>query len=205
MSSSASTVDQCFFNGCMKPVVRGTNKCSFHKNRDKCRTNGCHNQVYARGLCVRHGGKKQCAFEGCEGNARSGAFCCRHGQPTKKKLCQVQGCIKVAHANHKCVAHGGGRKCKMENCSSHARQGGLCQRHRIETGASSPKSWDAATFDFDFSDAVKWLEEPSSMVAWTEIDFDCFGDESAVDTHDLDKMVLDSILYSSSAALHPCV
>ncbi|KAF0715259.1 hypothetical protein As57867_003472, partial [Aphanomyces stellatus] len=115
-------ISECIFNGCANPRVSNTTKCAFHKNRDKCRMTECHNQVYARGLCVRHGGKKQCAFEGCVGNARSGSFCCRHGQPSKKKLCDHHGCTRVAHANHKCVAHGGGRKCKVASCASHARQ-----------------------------------------------------------------------------------
>ncbi|ETV99286.1 hypothetical protein H310_08021 [Aphanomyces invadans] len=119
----------CFFNDCHKEVQPGSWKCVFHRNRARCLIADCQNQVYARNLCVRHGGKKQCKQEGCSGNARLGNFCSKHGTGSIKKKCTEEGCTKMAHARHKCVRHGGGRKCKMDGCQTHARNGGYCCRH----------------------------------------------------------------------------
>ncbi|ETV79033.1 hypothetical protein H257_07804 [Aphanomyces astaci] len=119
----------CFFNDCHKEVQPGSWKCVFHRNRARCLYMDCQNQVYARNLCVRHGGKKQCKEEGCTGNARLGNFCSKHGTGSIKKKCTEEGCTKMAHARHKCVRHGGGRKCKMDGCQTHARNGGYCCRH----------------------------------------------------------------------------
>ncbi|KAF0711906.1 Aste57867_4989 [Aphanomyces stellatus] len=193
-------ISECIFNGCANPRVSNTTKCAFHKNRDKCRMTECHNQVYARGLCVRHGGKKQCAFEGCVGNARSGSFCCRHGQPSKKKLCDHHGCTRVAHANHKCVAHGGGRKCKVASCASHARQGGLCQRHRVDQTDSdtssdvgsdtTASSWDSMTWPLD--EETAWLFNQTTNFKVEELDIAETNDASY--WCDLDNAVLEFIL-----------
>ncbi|KDO15901.1 hypothetical protein SPRG_18562, partial [Saprolegnia parasitica CBS 223.65] len=59
MSQATSTAStECFFNGCTNSVMHGSWKCEFHKNRAKCTgSSSCHNQVFARNLCVRHGGK----------------------------------------------------------------------------------------------------------------------------------------------------
>ncbi|OQR80941.1 hypothetical protein ACHHYP_16975 [Achlya hypogyna] len=120
----------CFFNGCTNNVIPGSWKCEFHKNRAKCTgSSTCHNQVFARNLCVRHGGKKPCIHEGCTGNARIGNYCSRHGASTSKKMCTEEGCTKVAHARQKCVRHGGGRRCRIDACEAHARNGGFCFRH----------------------------------------------------------------------------
>ncbi|RHY63934.1 hypothetical protein DYB34_009136 [Aphanomyces astaci] len=107
----------------------GTWKCEFHKNRVRCRSDDCRNQVYARYLCVRHGGKKKCQYPNCTGNARVGTYCCRHGATSKKKHCMMDGCTKVAHARRLCVGHGGGRLCKVEGCTAHARHAGCCRKH----------------------------------------------------------------------------
>ncbi|ETV96967.1 hypothetical protein H310_09819 [Aphanomyces invadans] len=120
----------CFFNDCRHPVVDdASGKCEFHKNRGKCRAPDCHNQVYARRLCVRHGGKRQCQAHGCLGNVRIGNYCSRHGAVSPKKRCNEPHCTKVAHARQKCVRHGGGRKCNVDGCDTHARVGGRCCRH----------------------------------------------------------------------------
>ncbi|KAF0722350.1 hypothetical protein Ae201684P_010003 [Aphanomyces euteiches] len=124
----------CYFKGCENAVVDGSLKCSFHRHRTQCAIQDCHNQVYARNLCVRHGGKKPCLHEGCTGNARRGDFCTRHGATSYKKVCSEPGCSRVAHARQKCVRHGGGRKCNAQGCETHARTrlGGFCHRHSMQ-------------------------------------------------------------------------
>ncbi|OQS04952.1 hypothetical protein THRCLA_20750 [Thraustotheca clavata] len=113
----------------MNPALRDNSKCEFHKHRLKCLHDGCHNQVYARRLCVRHGGKKLCSHSNCERNARLGEFCSLHGAVTHKRHCNELGCTKMAHARGKCVRHGGGRQCSQPGCISHARHKGYCSRH----------------------------------------------------------------------------
>ncbi|RHY88411.1 hypothetical protein DYB35_005749 [Aphanomyces astaci] len=66
-------------------------KCAFHKGRGKCRMPDCHNQVYARQLCVRHGGKKICLRPHCTAHARGNAFCLKHGGVAKRRTCEVDG------------------------------------------------------------------------------------------------------------------
>ncbi|KAF0713053.1 hypothetical protein As57867_004529, partial [Aphanomyces stellatus] len=113
------------------PALPASDKCEFHKNRDKCSVPACCNQVYARSRCVRHGGKLQCQYPNCRGNVRVDGLCLRHAAANgTKKLCAVHGCDRVARVQGKCVAHGGGRLCGYEQCTSYARVGGVCQRHR---------------------------------------------------------------------------
>ncbi|KDO24565.1 hypothetical protein SPRG_10095 [Saprolegnia parasitica CBS 223.65] len=124
----SSTV--CCFNGCFNAPLAPSDKCVFHRNRAQCLVDGCVNQVYARHLCVRHGGKKTCAFPECTSHARIGNYCVRHSKDASKQLCSEDGCTKTAHRRQKCVRHGGGRPCQVEGCTTHARTGGLCWRHR---------------------------------------------------------------------------
>ncbi|KAF0720768.1 Aste57867_47 [Aphanomyces stellatus] len=139
-SGGAPIGTTCFFNDCHKEVQPGSWKCVFHRNRARCLVTDCQNQVYARNLCVRHGGKKQCQHDGCTGNARLGNFCSKHGTGSIKKKCTEEGCTKMAHARHKCVRHGGGRKCKMDGCQTHARNGGYCCRHNRQLATKQDKS-----------------------------------------------------------------
>ncbi|RHY05843.1 hypothetical protein DYB25_007704 [Aphanomyces astaci] len=124
----------CFFNGCGKPAVTNSWKCSFHRNRGRCLVDECTNQAYARQLCARHGGKKKCFVDGCNLSARLANVCYKHGARNLNKKCIHDGCTKPAQFQQKCVRHGGGRKCKVEGCSAHARCGGLCCRHGREVG-----------------------------------------------------------------------
>ncbi|ETV92995.1 hypothetical protein H310_12833 [Aphanomyces invadans] len=126
---NSELTEMCHFNGCAERVRPGTRKCAFHRKKGICHIHNCHNQVYARGLCVRHGARKPCNFPKCEGYARNGGFCTRHGDRHPIKLCSVQGCQNKAHARQKCVRHGGGQKCKADGCDMHARTGGWCSRH----------------------------------------------------------------------------
>ncbi|CAK4090224.1 unnamed protein product [Aphanomyces euteiches] len=73
----------CFFKDCPNPVAApGKLKCTFHAKKGICGAPDCHNQVYARGHCIRHGGRRPCRFEGCSGNARSRGYCTRHSSST---------------------------------------------------------------------------------------------------------------------------
>ncbi|KAF0693908.1 Aste57867_15169 [Aphanomyces stellatus] len=121
--------DKCHFNGCSESVRPGSRKCAFHRKKGICRIHNCHNQVYARGLCVRHGARKPCTHPKCDGYARNGGFCTRHGEKNPIKLCSVKDCTNKAHARQLCVRHGGGQKCKASDCTMHARTGGWCSRH----------------------------------------------------------------------------
>ncbi|RHY94329.1 hypothetical protein DYB35_011663 [Aphanomyces astaci] len=122
----------CFFNDCHLDTDTNDSsswKCAFHKHRSRCLVSDCHNQVYARNLCVRHGGKRACVAPGCSANARVGNLCSKHATPATKKLCMVDGCTKQAHARYKCVRHGGGSQCKAMGCISNSRSNGMCSRH----------------------------------------------------------------------------
>ncbi|KAG9411847.1 hypothetical protein AC1031_017477 [Aphanomyces cochlioides] len=119
----------CKFNLCVNPVVSGSDKCSFHKNRTNCSFPNCTNQVVARNLCVRHGGRRLCQFEDCTAHRRGKKFCLKHGGEVPKRFCTVEGCQKQAHSNQRCVRHGGGRYCQAPSCSYHARAGGFCRNH----------------------------------------------------------------------------
>ncbi|OQS07801.1 hypothetical protein THRCLA_20059 [Thraustotheca clavata] len=123
----------CLFNGCSNPILEGSTKCEFHRNRNKCIVADCFNQVYARQLCIRHGGKRLCQFPDCYTNARTGDLCAKHGGDKTKALCTEPGCTKKAHLKNKCIRHGGGKPCSMANCESHARIGGFCWRHRVRS------------------------------------------------------------------------
>ncbi|KDO26601.1 hypothetical protein SPRG_08005 [Saprolegnia parasitica CBS 223.65] len=120
----------CFFNECNQAVVPGSWKCVFHRHRSRCQVDDCRNQVYARSLCVRHGGKRKCEAPDCGVHVRQGRFCTLHGPKVDKPRCTEEGCEKQAHMRSKCVRHGGGRLCKVQHCTTYARGGGLCWRHR---------------------------------------------------------------------------
>ncbi|KAF0704135.1 Aste57867_7423 [Aphanomyces stellatus] len=128
-TSSVPPISICLFNACASPTMPASDKCEFHKHRDKCAEPGCYNQVYARSRCVRHGGKPPCQFPGCQGNGRIDGLCLRHA-PGRKKHCGVHGCIRAARVQGKCMAHGSGLLCGYDQCTSYARVGGVCQRHR---------------------------------------------------------------------------
>ncbi|OQS07731.1 hypothetical protein THRCLA_00272 [Thraustotheca clavata] len=147
----------CIFNGCLNLAIPGTEKCEFHRGRTKCLVEGCANQVYARQLCIRHGGKKLCQAAGCLSNARSGEFCCRHGADNTKQTCKEPGCHRIAHLRQKCVRHGGGRPCKAEGCTTHARIGGYCWRHRIPN--TQPSSAPTTSSKFDWIDELQDLTQ----------------------------------------------
>ncbi|EQC40220.1 hypothetical protein SDRG_02868 [Saprolegnia diclina VS20] len=121
------------------PSLLLSNKCEFHRNRRSCQFKGCHNQVFARNLCVRHGGKRLCIHPGCPSNARTAGCCARHGPATPKRTCSEVSCDNIAHRLGRCIRHGGGRPCKARACSTHARSGGYCWRHRPSI-ASLPAS-----------------------------------------------------------------
>ncbi|EQC40219.1 hypothetical protein SDRG_02867 [Saprolegnia diclina VS20] len=109
-----STTTVCIFDGCALPSRPNSVKCMFHRNRGVCKTPHCHNQVYARQLCVSHGGRNPCQEPGCDANARLGQYCCRHSIAAKKRL-------GVAPSP---------RPCRFEGCLTAARTGGYCWRHR---------------------------------------------------------------------------
>ncbi|KAF0689480.1 Aste57867_19087 [Aphanomyces stellatus] len=124
----------CVFRGCVHPPLPDAIKCAFHKPREKCCVADCRSQVYARGRCVRHGGKRSCAASGCDGNVRIGDVCFKHAASAGvNRGCVVAGCMRMGRAQGKCVQHGGGPLCAKRDCTSHARVGGLCQRHRHQT------------------------------------------------------------------------
>ncbi|RHY22126.1 hypothetical protein DYB32_009602 [Aphanomyces invadans] len=127
-------IKTCFFNGCGKPAVADSWKCTFHRNRGRCLVANCTNQAYARSLCARHGGKKKCFVDGCNLSARLANVCYKHGARNLNKKCIHEGCTKPAQFQQKCVRHGGGRKCKVDGCTAHARCAGLCCRHGREAG-----------------------------------------------------------------------
>ncbi|KAF0751246.1 hypothetical protein AaE_006451 [Aphanomyces astaci] len=68
-----------------------------------------------------------CSVPGCGITRRLGDFCSKHA-PLKKR-CSTDGCETLAHLQGKCVRHGGGRLCKVDECTSHARNGPYCGRH----------------------------------------------------------------------------
>ncbi|KDO22485.1 hypothetical protein SPRG_12767 [Saprolegnia parasitica CBS 223.65] len=150
------TMTTCYFNDCNNAALSDSSKCEFHKHRLKCLIDGCHNQVYARRLCVRHGGKKLCAFPDCNRNARLGKFCSLHGVVTHKRHCNEDGCLKMAHARGKCVRHGGGRRCAHPECPSHARHKGYCSRHAILMMPLTPPHQLEAKMDMTISPAARW-------------------------------------------------
>ncbi|KAH9145436.1 hypothetical protein AeRB84_010662 [Aphanomyces euteiches] len=124
-----SDMTKCLFNECSNTAEPHSVKCKFHRSRSKCVEANCLNQAYARGRCVRHGAKKRCIVEACAQNRRFGGFCSKHAQNHRKKKCGVDGCERQPHAKGKCVRHGGGRFCKTEGCTAHARIGAFCARH----------------------------------------------------------------------------
>ncbi|KAF0699732.1 Aste57867_9723 [Aphanomyces stellatus] len=154
----------CFFNGCKNASVADTIKCLFHSHRGCCLVQDCHNQVYARNLCVRHGGKRQCAFDGCQLNSRVGAFCTRHSPSETVRRCSEGGCSSQAHLRGKCFRHGGSRLCKADGCATYARNRGFCARHTpppsssLKEEPSSPSSVsnvDVWTLDDDHH----WMQQ----------------------------------------------
>ncbi|KDO21262.1 hypothetical protein SPRG_13561 [Saprolegnia parasitica CBS 223.65] len=164
----------CFFNGCENPVVSGGTQCIFHKSRRPCIEPGCHNQVFARSRCVRHGGKRRCMVHGCVANARLHGVCSRHGAAREKPRCSVDGCVSVAHRHGKCIRHGGGRPCRFGDCTTNARSGGFCWRHRpampyafpsikLEPGLSEIKE---ELLDESILDAVLTLAESVDPFPW---------------------------------------
>ncbi|OQR83051.1 hypothetical protein ACHHYP_15182 [Achlya hypogyna] len=124
------TTSMCRFNGCNNEALPGVAKCAFHRHRLPCAVEHCNNIVYARKLCVRHGGRHQCSHSGCDANARAGGLCARHAKVHAKHECSEPSCTNVAHARTKCVRHGGGRRCTEAGCSTLARTGGYCRRHK---------------------------------------------------------------------------
>ncbi|KAF0700982.1 Aste57867_8428 [Aphanomyces stellatus] len=159
----------CYFNDCDKNVLPNSWKCLFHRHRARCLVDSCQNQVYARSLCVRHGGKKQCAFEGCKLNARLGNVCSKHGAGNIKKRCVHDGCTKQANARQKCVRHGGGRKCKIEGCSTHARSGGFCRRHsRTMLQTTHEESQDDMVLKIEPSHGTELEDAPQTNPSWMD-------------------------------------
>ncbi|EQC25293.1 hypothetical protein SDRG_16846 [Saprolegnia diclina VS20] len=158
---------QCQFNSCHQPVLPGSTKCDFHRNRSECSMPDCSNQVFARKLCVRHGGRPLCSFDGCRANAHRRGFCCRHGAKGSKKHCIEPGCARLAQSKHKCVRHGGGRPCHFEGCTTHARSGGHCSRHakhKRMTQLSDDGGISDSTSESSSSSSVQHSERPS----WTK-------------------------------------
>ncbi|ETV67323.1 hypothetical protein H257_16411 [Aphanomyces astaci] len=120
---------RCYFNECIAPAVDGTTKCHFHRHRGSCAVDNCHNQVYARQLCVKHGGKRRCAMPTCTANSRVGNLCSRHTTVELKKTCSEPGCTKQPRALGRCVSHGGGKKCLAPYCTANVRLTSYCSRH----------------------------------------------------------------------------
>ncbi|KAF0683732.1 Aste57867_24242 [Aphanomyces stellatus] len=127
--SSNQPIAPCMFLGCINLALHQSTKCHLHRHRTQCIEPHCTNQVYARQRCVRHGGKKICAVDFCGAPACKGGFCLQHGGTPRKRFCTEFGCGKQAHANQKCVRHGGGRYCKANGCTFHARLAGYCLHH----------------------------------------------------------------------------
>ncbi|KAH9143097.1 hypothetical protein AeRB84_012872 [Aphanomyces euteiches] len=131
---------QCYFNGCNFTAAPGSWKCKFHMQRNRCKVQDCHNQVYARLLCVKHGGKLKCQVDGCDVNCRVGKFCTKHSPPEALRYCSVEGCSSHAHLAGKCFRHGGGRRCAFPDCTKFARRRGFCARHTSQEPPSKDSS-----------------------------------------------------------------
>ncbi|KAF0684585.1 Aste57867_23439 [Aphanomyces stellatus] len=173
MSSST-----CHFNLCKYPALPDTVKCRFHRHRAMCLAPGCHNQVYARGLCTRHGGKRLCAFDGCHRHARLKQFCSSHAIDKSKKMCAHLGCTKQANVRDHCVRHGGRRQCHVSGCGTHARSGGYCRRHSkygqpsTAIGDDSPFDVDVELLDLDWIDgdhSPMWIDDVKPIVTFVNL------------------------------------
>ncbi|KAF0690720.1 Aste57867_17904 [Aphanomyces stellatus] len=117
----------CIFNGCDHATYQNSAKCWYHRYRDPCQVEGCFNQARARKRCAAHGGKKQPGYN--HASHRSTSVFPDSSANTCKRYCIVDGCSKFAHAKYKCVAHGGASLCRVQDCVTQSRNGGLCQRH----------------------------------------------------------------------------
>ncbi|OQR89938.1 hypothetical protein ACHHYP_05930 [Achlya hypogyna] len=135
-------MNRCFVLGCDLPPATG-DKCEKHKHRAKCQGDpSCHNQVYARGRCVRHGGKKPCLYHGCTGNARRNDKCHRHGG-ARHRLCSEPGCDKIVSERRKCSRHGDTALCHFPQCLLKARLQGFCGTHfRFKAKPIEPTAWN---------------------------------------------------------------
>ncbi|KAF0720476.1 Aste57867_269 [Aphanomyces stellatus] len=214
LPTSCTMSSICFFNDCDNPIVPGSWKCEFHKNRSRCLVDACQNQVYARNLCVRHGGKRRCEANGCDRNVRIGTFCSTHGIGAAKKLCTEDGCTNVAHKRHKCVRHGGGRKCRADGCPTHARSGGYCCRHTRLVGLVHHDRKDmleniADDDDLCFVFDSAWTPSTPTMPEWKLTDFfdltllgrSSDSDPTTANSHFLQDMIdLSSILVDDALA-----
>ncbi|KAF0715258.1 hypothetical protein As57867_003471, partial [Aphanomyces stellatus] len=95
-----------------------------------------------------------------------------------------------------------GRKCKVASCASHARQGGLCQRHRTDQTDSdtssdvgsdtTASSWDSMTWQMD--DTALLLDD--CHIKLEELDFNGASEYDMSDWCALDNSVLESILHA---------
>ncbi|OQR90720.1 hypothetical protein ACHHYP_05298 [Achlya hypogyna] len=198
---------RCYFNGCLNAAAPASAKCAFHRHRRQCHEAGCRNQVFARNRCVRHGGKRTCVHPGCTANARRNNVCSRHGVRPDKRECSVPACANLAHRFQRCISHGGRRDCRITGCTTHARSGGFCWKHRhsnqfpssptASTGSDTESSWwsDAKSSDWSDAKSSDWSDAKSS--AWSDAKSSAWSDT----TDDVDVAALDAAILASCLTL----
>ncbi|KAH9145751.1 hypothetical protein AeRB84_010336 [Aphanomyces euteiches] len=175
----------CQFNACKKLVVPGTLKCTAHRRKGQCAFDGCHNQVYKMGVCVRHGARSTpCSIEGCYQNVRVSGLCNHHATILPATNCAHPGCMAKARGSATCKRH------QRMNVSSPSRR----RRH---TAAARDRSRTIATAKYNNEDELTpiavlddkplpatFLEEFQDMLAemlWQTMTFDVPSDNVAVD------------------------
>ncbi len=101
------------------------------KQKKKCTAEGCTNQVYRGGVCIKHGAKvKRCSIEGCTNHIVKGGVCMKHGAIQTRKRCSVEGCTNQSRKGGVCARHGAeAKQCSSEGCTNKAQKGGVCQSH----------------------------------------------------------------------------
>eukprot|EP00729_Bicosta_minor_P032489 gene32489-biopygen21137 len=120
----------CTAWGCKTNAASGKKGHCFKHSKDKptCSTSGCSNVVAARGLCEKHGARGFCSTVGCDSGARKDGLCRKHGA---NGFCTFDDCKTYAEARGLCARHGGGNKkvCNIEGCKTLAKARGRCVRH----------------------------------------------------------------------------
>eukprot|EP00729_Bicosta_minor_P007767 gene7767-biopygen18863 len=111
----------CSASGCSHGVVaRGL--CKRHGARGFCTTAGCNTGAVKDWLCKKHGAYGFCTFDDCKTYATARGLCGRHGGGSTK-VCVIEGCKTLARARGRCARHGAFGWCKVDGCTTPARQG----------------------------------------------------------------------------------
>eukprot|EP00729_Bicosta_minor_P033009 gene33009-biopygen27662 len=130
----------CTAWGCKTNAASGKKGHCFRHSKDKatCSASDCSNGVVARGLCYAHGARGFCSTGGCNSGAVKDGLCEKHGANgfcTHGAFgwCKVDGCTTPARQGFEhCVAHGGGKKkkpCSVAGCTTTSSARGLCGKH----------------------------------------------------------------------------